>query len=252
MSDDAKDFIQAARRIRLAESCADVASALIRAVLTGAPRDRREWRRRAAARTAAANQLRQFELLAIQRSVASPELGSDLRISTRRALERFIRPVSKLDDVDLFRFADLAVASITSLAGSTDMLKPAAEECDGRVCAWLTLGGSLFVPANAAEFAEGKGLGNKEFERMLRAAGNPLRRACEAGASGLIGQLHARRDDAASELSIRATLDASTMETPVICIELADINQPETEYNPPANEPDENRFSARLLRVLVS
>lgn len=252
MSDDAKDFIQAARRIRLAESCADVASALMLAVLTGTPRDQREWRRRSAARTAAVSCLRGLELTLMQRSASSPELASDLRIATRKSLERILRPVSKLDAVDLFRFADMAVASIATLAGATDVLKPAAEKCDGRICAWLTLGGSLFVPARATEYAEKKGLKQAKLEELLRSAGEPLRKACAASVAARVGQLHARRDHEAFGLSLRATLDASSTETPVICIELAELTQPETLNFESTTETDESQFSARLLRVLVS
>lgn len=252
MSDDAKDFIQSARRIRLAENCADVASALIRAVLTGTPNNQREWRRRAAARTAAASQLRSLELQLIQRSAASPELASDLRIDTRKSLERVLRPVCILDAVDLFRFADMAVASIATLAGSTDMLKPAADKGDSRVCAWLTLGGKLFTPAKAAEFAERKGVGSAALESMLQQAGTPLRRACKSDTAANVGQLHARRDHPEPGLSLRATLDASTTETPLICIELADIEQPEPAFEPGNASLDESQYSARLLRVLVS
>ena len=249
---EADGFLRAARQIRLARSTADVASALLRSVSTGSPRSSMEWRRRAAARTAAESTLRRLELSLNQRSASSPERASDLRIKTRKTLERILRPVSRLDQVDLYRFSDMAVASIASIAGAIDVLKSATEQCINETCAWLTLGGRLFAPAKAAEFAEQRGLEGNELEDLLYAAGKPLLKVCKTFEASNLGQLRVLRNHPDYDLTLIAVLDASTADAPLIRIKLQDLDAPAQAEEPSRVEPDDSRFPARLLRILVS
>lgn len=250
MSEPGAEYVEAARRIRSAGNCADVASALIRAVLTGTPRDRREWQQRTAARTATENELKLLEMRLMQASAGSVEMGNDLRISCRQKLERILRRVSRLDGVDLFRFADVAVTTAAALAGSPAVLQSARENCIGRICAWMTLGGSLFVPSNATEFAARYDVSSEDLNLLLLRAAQPLRLAIDAGGVTRVGLLHTRRDIDAG-LSLRATLDGSGSSTPVIRIELTAAELPDRPSEDAEVLSDAGAYSARLLRALV-
>lgn len=253
LPDDARNLIRAARRIRLAGSCTDVASALLRAAVAGSPEDAKEWRLRAAVRGALESSLLGFQLNLSQRAMESPERANDLRLLTRKTLERVLRAVSKLDNSDLFRFADMAVSTVAALAGSTDSLDVVTGERNpDRVAALLSLSGKLFIPAEAAEFAQKRGLSRTSLTALLTRAGDALRKAVGSRHASRVGDLRLRRDCTEYNLSLRAALDTGNGRPPVIRIELTRLDAPDS---PPAHttlETDDSRFTARLLRVLAA
>ncbi|MBZ0135736.1 MAG: hypothetical protein K8I27_05135 [Planctomycetes bacterium] len=248
LPDDADSLIRAARRIRHAASCADVASALLRAVVSGSPANAHEWRLRATVRTAAEGCLRRLELNLIMREGDTPGQRRDLRVSVRKALQRILRPVSGLDEVDLFRFSDMAVSGIATLSDATEA---AVDQDAQQVCALLSLDGRLFIPARAAEFACSRGVSRQSLEALLLGAGRPLQMACRGTDASHPGYLRARRDHKEYGLSLRAVLEASSGTGPVIRVELSELDAPDLPPDDTAPTPDDSRFAARLLRAYV-
>jgi hypothetical protein len=247
MPDDS--FLQGARRIRHAGSCADIASALLLAVASGSPGSPAEWQRRAGARAALECVLRRLELTIVRTGQSSPESASDLRIRARRELTRLASAVSGLALSELSGYADVAVSAAADLARATEAMARAAVEEAAAPCAYVSLGGNLFMRASVRPH----GIPEDRLEAILLAVAEPLRRACESSEAGSLGRLHLRRDFPDLHLSLRATLDTSTSDTPLIRIELADPAQPEEnagEIERP--EPDQGRFCARLLRAVVN
>ncbi|MCA8913180.1 MAG: hypothetical protein KDB82_15880 [Planctomycetes bacterium] len=253
----ADSLLNAARLIRRAGSVADVASAALRAVVSDSPRTSSEWRLRGVVRSAVECRLHRLELLLVQKTASSPEMGSDMRIEAGRHIQRVLSAIHT-DRELVAQVADLAVSAVARLATASDAITRALAEArrsnTAKPQAFATMGGRLFIPAPAHEFARRHGMDEEQFSDALLRVTQPLRRACESNDVCRIGQLRYSRRLAESGVTICAELDTSTdaHAAPLIRIEFRDgADAPANQAPPQAPEPTLERYSARLLRRLV-